>query len=229
MTEATIAARPQVLPRMSGILVLLAGVGLMAVALLADLRHGTRAGAFGLAQAMATLLGLAIATLGVDIRNGRGNDWLASLADTRANALPFLVVAVQLGLIVFLSGWFQVENPAFVRLVLPFAAFGFIVHHLLPMQHRLTYFAALSILGFVLVLGWVTAAWIIALTLSFVALCHLRLPWLGRVAALLVAGTVLGILRVTPSVVPFSSAVWPILGSILMFRLIVYAYDVRNS
>ena len=214
---------------MSGILVLLAGVGLMAVALLADLRHGTRAGAFGLAQAMATLLGLAIATLGVDIRNGRGSDWLASLADTRANALPFLVVAVQLGLIVFLSGWFQVENPAFVRLVLPFAAFGFIVHHLLPMQHRLTYFAALSLLGFVLVLGWVTAAWIIALTLSFVALCHLRLPWLGRVAALLVAGTLLGVLRVTPSVVPFSSAVWPILGSILMFRLIVYAYDVRNS
>lgn len=230
MTEATVAARPQVLPRMGGGLLLLAGAGLLGLALLADLlRGGGGIGAFGLAQSMAAIFGLAIATAGLDISRGRASDWLASAVRARSEALPLLVVFAQLVLIVFLAGWFQIENPAFARLVLPYTAFGFVLHHLMPARHRLTYFAIFSLLGFVLVLGWITAAWIVALTLVFVALCHLPGSWMGRVAALLVAGVALGVLRVMPGAVPFSSAVWPILGSILMFRLIVYAYDVRNS
>ena len=208
---------------------LLGGATLIAAALLADLRQTGGTVAFGLAQAMMAMLGLAIATCGVDIGRGRGQEWAASISRAATQSLPMLVVAIQLGLLVFLTIWFQLENPAFARLVLPFTAFGFLVHHLMPDRHRLWYFAGLSLIGFVLVLGWVTAGWLIFLTLVFVAMCHLPIPWLARVAVLLVAGIALGVLRVNPTWVPFSSAVWPILGSILMFRLMVYAYDVRNA
>jgi hypothetical protein len=229
MTETTISSRSQALPRLGAALLIFVGVLFMAAALLADLLRSGGTVAFGLAQAMVAVLGLAIATCGVDIARGRGGEWTASAAKATTQALPLLAVAFQLGLLVVLTVWFQLENPAFARLVLPFTAFGFFVHHLVPQRHRVWYFAALSLMGFVLVLGWVTAGWLVFLTLVFVALCHLPLPWLGRVGVLLVAGIALGVLRVSPQYVPFSSAVWPILGSILMFRLMVYAYDVRNS
>jgi D-alanyl-lipoteichoic acid acyltransferase DltB (MBOAT superfamily) len=229
VSEAAAAVRPTGVPRIGGTLVLLVGAVLTAGALLADFRPQARVGTFGLGQAVAACIGLVIATAGYDVRRGRGGDWLGSLAEIRAHALPLLALLGQLALLVFVTGWFQIENPAFAQMVVPLAAVGFLLHHILPVTHRLAYFAALSLIGFVLVLGWANAAWLVGLTLLFVGLCHLPLPWMGRVAALLVAGVLLGVMRAQPALTPFSSAIWPVLGSILMFRLIVYAYDVRNS
>jgi D-alanyl-lipoteichoic acid acyltransferase DltB (MBOAT superfamily) len=227
VTEATATLRVPRLPRIGGTLVLLVGVTLTAAGLLADLRPAARGSTFGMAQAFAACVGLAIATAGFDIRRGLLHEWIGSLAQLRTTGLALVTMLGQLALLVFVTRWFQIENPAFAQMVVPLAAFGFLIHHLLPARHRVTYFAALSLIGFVLVLGWTNAAWLVALTLVFVALCHLPVPWLGRVAALLTAGTVLGVLRVQATGIP--SAIWPVLGSLLMFRLIVYAYDVRNA
>jgi len=216
------------LPRPGAALVLLAGIVLAAAAALADLRPGTT-GSFGLGQAIALCAALAIAGLGYDLLAGRGADWMESLVAARASALRLVALAVQLALLLFVTRWFQLENPAFAGIVVPLAAVGFVIHHLLPQRLRLTYFIALSVIGFVTVLGWVNAAWVLGLTAAFAALCHVRLPWLGRVAVLLAAATLLGIARARPDWTPFPTALWPILGSILMFRLIVYAYDVRNA
>ena len=228
MTEATLAHRWRSLPRPGAWLVLLAGTGLVAAAVLADFRGGTQ-GTFGLGQAIAACLGIAVAALGADLQAGRTADWLESLAAARASALRLTAIVAQLGLLVFVTRWFQIENAAFARLVVPLAAAGFVIHHLLPLRHRLAYFVALSAIGFVTVLGWTNAAWVLGLTAGFAALCHVRLPWLGRVAVLLLAAALLGVARARPEWTPFPAALWPILGSILMFRLIVYAYDVRNA
>ncbi len=40
---------------------------------------------------------------------------------------------------------------------------------------------------------------------------------------------ILAIFRLELIAVPWSSAVWPILGSMFMFRLIVYLYDLRHD
>ncbi len=229
MTEATAATRPQTLHRVIGVLVALVGGALTAIAFLADLRPSAGASTFGPGQAVLALIGIAIATFGEDTRRGLTSDWVASFADAWANALPLLALLAQLALLVFVVGWFQIENPAFAQIVVPLAAIGFLIHHLLPRRHRLAYFTALSLIGFVTVLGWINTAWLVAVTMIFAALCHLPVPWLGRVAALLIAGAGLGLLRARADWTPFSSALWPILGSILMFRLIVYAYDVRNA
>ena len=229
MTEATIAARPQTFSRLGATLVLFLGAGLAVAAVLADLRPGAHVGTFGRGQAIATMVGLAIALLGQDVRQGRSGEWIASLVDIRVSALPLAALVAQLALLVFVTSWFQLENPAFAQIVVPLAAIGFAIHHVLPARHRLSYFVALCFIGFVTVLGWQNAGWIVGLTVAFAALCHLPVSWAARVVALLAGGVLLGVLRARPDWTPFSSAVWPILGSILMFRLIVYAYDVRNS
>ena len=182
-------------------------------------------------QAVLASIGILVVTLGLDIRRGMWDAWRASLTDTLrpASAAALAILIAQLALLVFVTAWFQLENPAFAKQIIPLTAYGFVLHHVMPANRRLAYFGALSIIGFVTVLGWVNAAWLIFLTLAFAALCHLPVRWAARVAILLVAGTVLGFLRVNADAMPFSSGIWPVLGSILMFRLIVYAYDVRNA
>ena len=60
-------------------------------------------------------------------------------------------------------------------------------------------------------------------------LCHVPVSWAGRLWLLAFATVGLGALRLHDEWTPFSRAIWPVLGSILMFRLIVYWYDVRHA
>ena len=111
--------------------------------------------------------------------------------------------------------------------VLTFA--GFAVHAWLPLRWRLHFFVVLSLGAIVMVLGLREGAWLIGLGALLIALCHLPIPFWGRVAAIAVVGIVLAGLRVELVSVPWSRAIWPILGSMFMFRLIVYLYDLRHD
>ncbi|MGH7678102.1 MAG: hypothetical protein ACRENU_06515, partial [Gemmatimonadaceae bacterium] len=230
MTEATASARPQSYSALAGNAILAVGVLLTAVGVFADFRPGGFSNGFGLGQALETALGMAIVTLGLDWRRGTLDGWRESMASLRPAAVaPLLAVIVQLALLVFVTAWFQIENPAFAKQIVPLVAVGCVLHHIIPAPRRLSYFVALSVLGLVLVLGWVNAAWLIALTLGAAAVCHLPVRWPLRVGAIVLAGTILGVMRVNAGALPFSSGIWPVLGSILMFRIIVYAYDVRYA
>jgi hypothetical protein len=64
----------------------------------------------------------------------------------------FLAVVAQFGLIVWIVRSWQLESLALVRL-LGLAFVGFIIHHLLPVRFRLSFFATLSIVAVVLGAG----------------------------------------------------------------------------
>jgi hypothetical protein len=142
--------------------------------------------------------------------------------------LPFLLVVVQLALLLFVIRQFQIESTAFLRLaMLAFA--GFVVHAFLPLSWRLPFFALLSLAGIGLVFGLEQGAWLIALGLLLIGLCHIPAPFRIRVAILLAVGTVLAMQRAEWLGAPWSRAVWPILGSMFMFRLAVYLYDLKHD
>jgi len=230
VSESVALNRPVGTASVIGILGMVFGVMLVAAATLADLRPNGASSGFGMMQAIAASIGMLTAVAGYDLRRGEALPWAQSIqAVRRVEAVSLLTIGVQLVLLVFVTSWYQLENPAFAKQIVPLAAIGFLLHHLAPARWRLTYFVWLSVTGLVMVLGWTNTAWLVAVTAAFAALCHLRATWAVRVATLVAAGTVLGVLRVRPDWVPFSPGIWPILGSILMFRLIVYAYDVRNS
>ena len=67
------------------------------------------------------------------------------------------------------------------------------------------------------------------LGLALIAICHLPVSWTARIVLLLGSGTVLALLRSGRIEAPFSGAIWPILGSMFMFRLIAYVYDLRHE
>jgi D-alanyl-lipoteichoic acid acyltransferase DltB (MBOAT superfamily) len=140
----------------------------------------------------------------------------------------FILVALQLLLVLALLRQFQIEGRAFVELA-AFAFVGFAVHAFLPLPWRMPFFAAWSVGGLAFVLGLVNAGWIVAIGAVLVGICHLPLAARWRVLLLLGAGAVLIAQRSKLLPIPWSEAIWPILGSIFMFRLIVYFYDLQHD
>ncbi|MEP0841272.1 MAG: hypothetical protein HRF43_01015, partial [Phycisphaerae bacterium] len=155
---------------------------------------------------------------------------------------------VQLALLAAVVRRFQLENPAFQHLLTLLVA-AVVVHHLLPLKWRLPFFLALSAASIVVVLGFRPAApgdagWLprldwkagagrgallIGLACAIVALCRLRMNFWTK--ALLVAGVgaVLAVFRSGYGAPDSLAVLWPILGSMFMFRVIIYLYDVQHE
>jgi D-alanyl-lipoteichoic acid acyltransferase DltB (MBOAT superfamily) len=227
------ARGPRLGTRLLGIALATLGAAALLGAALADLVTGRTSG-FGLAKATLALVGLTMAAAGVDLASAAGTErareWREPISGlVRSGLGQFAAVTGQLALVALVVRLFQIESPAFYQLVVPVTVFGFVVHHLLPARHRLQFFIALSIAGVVMVLGFVNALWLLALVLAIVSFAHLPVRFRYRVALIVAVAIGLALLRAHPEHAPWSLAIWPVLGSILMFRLIVYLYDLRHA
>ena len=137
-------------------------------------------------------------------------------------------VALQLGVILLLARAFNLESPAFYGIVLPLTAGGFLVHHWLPRAWQPWFFAALSVAGVFLIFGVVGGAWLVGVGLGLIALCHLPIPFRWRMVVILLAAAGLVAMRATWLPTPWPGAIWPILGSMFMFRLGIYLHDLKH-
>jgi len=170
----------------------------------------------------------------------------AVAANPPSQALPgdapslgrYLALAAQLALFVGVVYQLNLESPAFLRLMI-LTFFGWSVHYFLPRKYRLAFFLLLSFAGIEMVFGqlwekrWyggvVDGTSILVIGLALIGICHLpvSIPW--RAALLLLAGAGLAALRSAAGWVPWSHAIWPVLASMFMFRLIVYLYEIRRE
>jgi len=149
---------------------------------------------------------------------------------TRREALRSLALTgAQLGLLWLAFVRFSIENEAFYQKIAVLAFSGFVVNYFLPLRQRLLYFFVLSLLGIVTVMGMQNGAWLLAIGLVLMGVCHLPIRYGARVALLVGIGGLLALGRVERLPVPWSTALWPIMGSFFMFRLIVYLYDMEHA
>ncbi len=142
--------------------------------------------------------------------------------------MKYLGVALQLGLLLLVVREFQLENTAFIQLV-ALTLVGFLINAILPLRLRLPFFVLVSLTGIWLVLGPTAAAWLIGVSLFLIGLAHLPIGFWWRVGILAVVGAVTAAARVDLLPVPWSRAIWPILGSMFMFRMIIYLYDLKHD
>jgi hypothetical protein len=136
----------------------------------------------------------------------------------------FLLLAAQMGLVAAVMYLFRIEENAGLLALLPVIAGGFAVHAWLPMAWRQPFFVALSVAGLGLVMG-VSALWVLALGGVLIGLCHLPIAWRWRVVLVLAATVLLVALR--REWIPGPTQVLPVLGTLFMFRLAIYLYDLR--
>ena len=160
-------------------------------------------------------------------------DWAArELAWSRLLRLG--MVTLQFVLLTAVIRFVNPETRAFEN-VLMLALLGFLVNHFLPLSWRIPFFATLSVASVLMTLGWEQGLWLLGIGATLIGLCHLPIPFGWRVGLLLVAAVVLAALRVNGigvlatggSLVP--GAIWPILGAMFMFRLLVYLYDLKHA
>lgn len=150
------------------------------------------------------------------------------IAVPMGSIVEFFPLFFELGMLAVLIKRFNLESPAFFQVAL-LAFSGFVVNYFLPLQFRKTFFLLLSLSSIVMVLGADQAAWLVSIGLILIGLCHLPLPLMARLSALIVVVAALAVMRAgqIPSSVP--SAVWPLLGSMFLFRMMVYLYDLSHG
>ena len=148
-------------------------------------------------------------------------------ADTPA-ITRFVSLEVQLGLLVLLMQQFNLVSPLFNHQIMLLIFFGFLVHYFLPLEYRQPFFVFLSLSAIVCVFGVVQASWLVAIGLTLIGLCHLPVGFKLRIPLVALAGFSLAELRVGWFHAPWSDAIWPILASMFMFRLIVYLYSLQH-
>ena len=171
--------------------------------------------------------------LGPIAREERARGWWEVLARLRdhlgADLRPMAVVLLQVVVLTIVTRLFRIESPVFYTRILPLVAAGFVVHHYLPARHRLAAFAALSVCSIWLVFGVANTMWLLAIGGTLIAACHLPVGFRWRVLVLLALAVGLALMRGGLMSAPWTMALWPVLGSMFMFRLVAYMYDLRHQ
>ncbi len=148
----------------------------------------------------------------------------------RRRAGRFLAVLAHLVVLVAVAEVYRLEGRAF-RIVLIVAAAALPVHYLLPLRWKAPFFAAASATGLAIVFGAGTAAAVLVIAAAMVGLSFLPIAWGWRVGLAMAAGAGLAAARAwAPDLgVGLSGAAWPVLGSMLMFRLPLWLHDRRHA
>jgi D-alanyl-lipoteichoic acid acyltransferase DltB (MBOAT superfamily) len=154
---------------------------------------------------------------------------LDGLLSNWKEALPFLAIALQLALLIWICRRFHLEHEAFAGSFLTLTAIGFVIHHCLPQSQRLNFLALLSLATYMTVLGVRDGLSLIVISVTFIVVARLPVRLPIRVTILMGMALFLTYLRSNHIMVPWSDAIWPILWSMLLFRLIIYLFDLRHG
>jgi D-alanyl-lipoteichoic acid acyltransferase DltB (MBOAT superfamily) len=144
------------------------------------------------------------------------------------DAMRLAMICVQLGLALLVIFQYQLESRTFFN-VMAVGFTGFFVHALLPLQYRLPFFVALSLAAIVVALGPRDGSCVIFLGLVLIGICHLPWRFGVRILLLVLTGMVFALWRLEMLPGPWSVVIWPILGSMFMFRLAIYLYALKHD
>ena len=147
----------------------------------------------------------------------------------REEGFRFLVVAVQLALVMYAIRIYALEDGFGFQTIIPLIFGGFLVHSWLPMKWRLPFFVGLTLAAIWILFGWIPGSWLIGIGLALIGICHLPIPKWIRVSIIVVASAVLIAFRAAWIETSWSPAIIAILGSMFMFRLALYLYDMDNE
>jgi alginate O-acetyltransferase complex protein AlgI len=143
--------------------------------------------------------------------------------------LPFLLILIELSLIFFVVRQYQVEQElGFPRLV-GAVCIGALINQLLPLRYRLPFFVMLFAVTLVFVTTPRKAAAVVLLSLGLIGVCHLPVRMKWKVAMVLMLASVLAAIRMKWIDLRWGDTVVPLIGSMFMFRLILYLFEMRKG
>jgi hypothetical protein len=213
---------------------LLIGAAIVSTTIAADLLILGGLPGFGakhllLASVAAGLVLIRVASA-TDARGADFTEWLNLFREADFLKLGKLAsVVIQLGLLVVVIRQYELENQAFYTNIMLLTFYGFLIHAILPRRYQLPFFLFLSLAAISGVLGLTNGIWLVVIGLGLIGICHLPISFLARAGVLLLAGIALVLLRIELLPSPVPVAIWPVLGSMFMFRLMIYMYDLKHG
>lgn len=158
-----------------------------------------------------------------------GSERLTEILKDPLGVLKFASVGLQLALVVWICRSFQLEHDAFTGPFLFLVSVGFVIHFILPSSLRLSFFVLLSSLAILTVLGWQDGCWLIALSATLISIARSPITFYLRVIGLFAVTLGLTFARAYAVNTPWSDAIWPLLWSMFLFRMIIYMFDIKHG
>lgn len=138
--------------------------------------------------------------------------------------LSFWSIALQVAGLFYLITALELEYPSEINQSIPYVFGGFLVHSALPLRLRLPFFVCLTIGILCFKIGLIKGAILVGISLATISICHLPISMLWRILLLLLSFGVLITFKVKELAVGTVFYIFPIYGSIFMFRSFVYLY-----
>jgi hypothetical protein len=146
----------------------------------------------------------------------------------RRDFLHFLPVLGHLGLMVALYRVYHLESRPFQALA-AIAGIALPVHYLLPFRWKKPLFVAISVFGLGWVFGAITALTVVAVSSVLIGVCYLPIRWGVRAGLVAAIAVVCALLRPDVTSTSMPSNLWPVLGTMFMFRMIIYLYELKHA
>jgi len=146
----------------------------------------------------------------------------------RRDLRRFLPVLAHLGLLLAVFRQYNLEGRAFQGLVtLALAALP--IHYALPYRLKKPAFVALSVAGLAWALGANVAAVVLPAAALLIGACFLPIRWGARAAIVAALGAAFGVARALAPAAGAMDAAWAVLGSMFMFRMILFLYELKHA
>lgn len=149
-------------------------------------------------------------------------------ATCRRDPRAFLPIFAHLALLLAVAKVYRLEGRAFAILLM-LATAALPVHYALPYRWKKPFFTAVSVAGLAFVFGPAAAACVVALGCGLIALARSPIGWAWRVVAIASAAAVMAAARAGALRLGLPEIVWPVLGSMFMFRMILYLYELKHA
>ena len=148
----------------------------------------------------------------------------------RRDLRRFLPIWGHLALILAVIKVYHVEGRALLILT-SIALAALPVHYLLSFRWKQPFFLLASMAGLLAVFGVAAGSMVLALALAFVGATRLPIAWGAKVAIVALGALGLGAARVLagPSGSTLVDVALPVLGSMLMFRMALYLYELKHA
>lgn len=123
---------------------------------------------------------------------------------------------------------FHLEHWAFQQIIV-LAVLGLPIHYLLPYRWKKPMFVGLSVAAIAWIFGAVVASIVLTAAAALIGVCYLPVSWKARAG--LMAGLTVAFATIHSGTVstPIPSSVWTVLGTMFMFRMVIYLYELKHA
>lgn len=124
---------------------------------------------------------------------------------------------------------YRIEGRAF-QIVLATTLAALPIYEIVPFRLKKPLAGFASLIALAQIFGNTTAAWVVGFATVLVGFARIsRIQWQTRAAIITSTALILAIVRSTSLGANIPPTFWPVAGTILMFRLMIYMYELKHA